>query len=97
MDFDDVGFNHWINKHLKQYWVQMSGEGVIGFRVGWSDSPLEAPIWEKPVWIDTDTESPYQLDVRTTGRVLSMRFECKEMLNFRWPSGSINMEAVGAR
>ena len=97
MDFDDAGFNHWINKHLKQYWVQMSGEGVIGFRVGWSDSPLEAPVWEKPVWIDTNTESPYQFDVRTTGRVLSMRFECKEMLNFRWPSGSINMEAVGAR
>jgi hypothetical protein len=97
IDFDDAGFNHWINKHVKQYWMQMSGDGVVGVRIGWSNSPLEAPVWEKPVWLDTEGESPYQFDIRTTGRVLSMRFELAEMFYFRWPSGTLNMEAVGAR
>ncbi|MEK9828486.1 MAG: hypothetical protein VXA88_09590 [Rhodospirillales bacterium] len=97
MDFDDLGMNHWINKHLKQYWLQMSGDGVLGVRAGWAESPLEAPEWEKPVWIDTDEDSPLRVDVRTTGRVLSLRFELAEMKYFRWPSGTLNMEAGGAR
>lgn len=97
IDFDDAGFNHWINKHMKQYWVQMSGEGVIGLRVGWSQSALDAPEWQKPVWIDTDSDAPYRFDLRTTGRVLSLRFELSEMIDFRWPSGSFNLDAVGAR
>jgi hypothetical protein len=97
MDFDDLGMSHWINKHLKQYWLQMSGDGVLGVRAGWAESPLEAPEWEKPVWIDTDEDSPLRVDVRTTGRVLSLRFELAEMKYFRWPSGTLNMEAGGAR
>jgi hypothetical protein len=97
MDFDDLGMNHWVNKHLKQYWLQMSGDGVLGVRAGWAESPLDAPEWEKPVWIDTDEDSPLRVDVRTTGRVLSLRFELAEVKYFRWPSGTLNMEAAGAR
>jgi hypothetical protein len=97
MDFDDVGVSHWVNKHMKQYWLQMSGEGTVGVRVGWSETPFDAPEWEKPVWIDTEEDSPLRVDVRTTGRVLSMRFELAEMLEFRWPSGTFNVEAVGVR
>lgn len=97
MDFDDAGISYWANKHLKQYWLQMSGEGLVGIRVGWSDSPLEAPIWEKPVWLDMSGDHPLQVDVRTTGRVLSLRFELADMGYFRWPAGSLNMETVGYR
>ena len=92
-----AGFHTWVNKHMKQYWLQMSGEGVLGIRVGWSETPLEAPEWEKPVWLNTETDHPLRVDVRTTGRVLSMRFELAEMVDFRWPSGTFNVEAVGAR
>jgi hypothetical protein len=97
MDFDDAGISHWVNKHLKQYWLQLSGDGVLGVRVGWAETPLEAPEWEKPVWLDTEVDSPLRVDVRTTGRVLSLRFELSEMTQFRWPSGTFNMESVGVR
>ena len=97
MDFDDAGLSHWANKHLKQYWLQMSGNGVLGVRAGWADSPLEAPVWEKPVWLNTEVDHPLRVDVRTTGRVLSMRFELAELTQFRWPSGSFNLEPVGVR
>jgi hypothetical protein len=97
MDFDDVGLSHWANKHLKQYWLQMSGDGVLGVRAGWAESPLEPPTWEKPVWLNTEFDHPLRVDVRTTGRVLSMRFELAELTEFRWPSGSFNVEGAGVR
>ena len=97
MDFDDQGINNWIMKHLKQYHLQITGDGEVMMRFGWSNSPMFPPIWEKPVTVDDNGDGSYQVDVRTTGRVLSMRVELKHMGEMRWSSGSFNIEPSGMR
>ena len=97
IDLDDAGINGWIIKHLKQYHMQLAGEGRVGIRTGWADSALAAPKWEKPVWLDELGDGSYQADMRTTGRYLSMRFEFKEMAEFRWANGYMDIEVSGRR
>ena len=97
IDLDDAGINGWIIKHLKQYHMQLAGEGRVGIRTGWADSALASPEWEKPVWLDELGDGSYQADMRTTGRYLSMRFEFKEMAEFRWSNGYMDIEVSGRR
>ena len=97
IDLDDAGLNGWIIKHLKQYHMQLAGEGRVGIRTGWADSALASPKWEKPVWLDELGDGSYQADMRTTGRYLSMRFEFKEMAEFRWANGYMDIEVSGRR
>lgn len=97
MDFDDQGINNWIMKHLKQYHLQITGDGEVMMRFGWSNSPMYSPTWERPVSVDDNGDGSYQVDVRTTGRVLSMRVELKRMGEMRLSSGSFNIEPSGMR
>jgi len=97
MDFDDVGINNWVMKHLKQYHLQITGDGEATIRFGWSQSPMGMPTWEKPQYVDDLGDGSYQVDVRTTGRVLSMRVELKKMGEMRWASGAFNIDATGQR
>ena len=97
MDFDDAGMNNWVIKHLKQYHLQVTGDGEAAIRFGWSQSPLGAPTWEKPILIDDQGDGSYQVDVRTTGRVLSMRVELRKMGQMRWSSSAFNVEPTGQR
>jgi len=97
IDLDDAGINGWVVKHLKQYHMQIAGEGTVGIRTGWAESALAAPSWEKPVWLDEMGDGSYQADMRTTGRYLSLRFEFKEMAEFRWANGYMDIEVSGRR
>lgn len=97
IDLDDAGINGWVIKHLKQYHMQLAGEGKVGIRTGWAQTALSAPEWEKPVWLDDNGDGSYQADMRTTGRYLSMRFEFKEMGQFRWANGYMDIEVSGRR
>ena len=97
IDLDDAGINGWTIKHLKQYHMQLAGEGTVGIRTGWADSALAAPAWEKPTWLDELGDGSYQADMRTTGRYLSLRFEFKEMAEFRWANGYMDVEVSGRR
>lgn len=97
MDFDDAGINNWVMKHLKQYHLQITGDGEATIRFGWSQSPMGMPTWEKPLYVDDLGDGSYQVDVRTTGRVLSMRVELKKMGEMRWASGAFNVDATGQR
>ena len=97
IDLDDAGINGWVIKHLKQYHMQLAGEGKVGIRTGWAESALAEPQWEKPTWLDENGDGSYQADMRTTGRYLSMRFEFKEMGQFRWANGYMDIEVSGRR
>jgi hypothetical protein len=97
IDLDDAGINGWVIKHLKQYHMQLAGEGKVGIRTGWAESALADPQWEKPTWLDENGDGSYQADMRTTGRYLSMRFEFKEMGQFRWANGYMDIEVSGRR
>lgn len=97
IDLDDAGMNGWVIKHLKQYHMQLAGEGKVGIRTGWADSALASPSWEKPTWLDENGDGSYQADMRTTGRYLSLRFEFKEMAEFRWANGYMDIEVSGRR
>ena len=97
IDLDDAGMNGWVIKHLKQYHMQIAGKGKLGIRTGWADSALADPVWEKPVWLDETGVGAYQADMRTTGRYLSLRFEFKEMGEFRWANGYMDIEVSGRR
>ena len=97
IDLDDAGINGWVVKHLKQYHMQVAGEGKLGIRTGWAESPLADPTWEKPVWLDEKGDGSYQADMRTSGRYLSLRFEFKEMSEFRWANGYMDIEVSGRR
>jgi hypothetical protein len=97
IDLDDAGINGWVVKHLKQYHMQVAGEGKLGIRTGWAESPLANPTWEKPVWLDEKGDGSYQADMRTSGRYLSLRFEFKEMSVFRWANGYMDIEVSGRR
>jgi hypothetical protein len=97
MDFDDAGINNWVMKHLKQYHLQITGDGEATIRFGWSQSPMGMPAWEKPIQIDDQGDGSYQVDVRTTGRVLSMRVELRKMGQMRWSSSAFNVEPTGQR
>ena len=97
IDLDDAGMNGWVVKHLKQYHMQIAGEGTVGIRTGWAESALAAPSWEKPTWLDDMGNGSYQADMRTTGRYLSLRFEFKEMAEFRWANGYMDIEVSGRR
>jgi hypothetical protein len=97
IDLDDAGINGWVIKHLKQYHMQIAGEGKVGIRTGWAESALAAPQWEKPTWLDDNGDGSYQADMRTTGRYLSLRFEFKEMNQFRWANGYMDVEVSGRR
>ena len=97
IDLDDAGINGWVIKHLKQYHMQLAGEGRVGIRTGWAESALASPEWEKPTWLDENGDGSYQADMRTTGRYLSLRFEFKEMGQFRWANGYMDIEVSGRR
>jgi hypothetical protein len=97
IDLDDAGINGWVIKHLRQYHMQIAGEGKVGIRTGWAESALAAPQWEKPTWLDDNGDGSYQADMRTTGRYLSLRFEFKEMGQFRWANGYMDVEVSGRR
>lgn len=97
IDLDDAGINGWVIKHLKQYHMQLAGEGKVGIRTGWAESALASPNWEKPTWLDENGEGSYQADMRTSGRYLSLRFEFKEMGYFRWANGYMDIEVSGRR
>ena len=97
IDLDDAGINGWVIKHLKQYHMQLAGEGKVGIRTGWAESALGSPNWEKPTWLDENGEGSYQADMRTSGRYLSLRFEFKEMGYFRWANGYMDIEVSGRR
>ena len=97
IDLDDAGINGWVIKHLKQYHMQLAGEGKVGIRTGWAESALADPQWEKPTWLDENGDGSYQADMRTTGRYLSLRFEFKEMGQFRWANGYMDIEVSGRR
>ena len=97
IDLDDAGINGWVIKHLKQYHMQLAGEGKVGIRTGWAESALADPQWEKPAWLDENGDGSYQADMRTTGRYLSLRFEFKEMGQFRWANGYMDIEVSGRR
>jgi len=97
IDLDDAGINGWVIKHLKQYHMQVAGEGKVGIRTGWAESALADPQWEKPTWLDDNGDGSYQADMRTTGRYLSLRFEFKEMGQFRWANGYMDVEVSGRR
>jgi hypothetical protein len=97
IDLDDAGINGWVIKHLKQYHMQIAGEGKVGIRTGWAESALADPQWEKPTWLDDNGDGSYQADMRTTGRYLSLRFEFKEMSQFRWANGYMDVEVSGRR
>ena len=97
IDLDDAGINGWVIKHLKQYHMQLAGEGKVGIRTGWAESALADPNWEKPTWLDETGDGSYQADMRTSGRYLSMRFEFKEMGYFRWANGYMDIEVSGRR
>lgn len=97
IDLDDAGINGWVIKHLKQYHMQIAGEGKVGIRTGWAESALASPEWEKPTWLDDEGDGSYQADMRTTGRYLSLRFEFKEMGQFRWANGYMDIEVSGRR
>lgn len=97
IDLDDAGINGWVIKHLKQYHMQLAGEGKVGIRTGWAESALAKPKWEKPTWLDENGDGSYQADMRTTGRYLSLRFEFKEMGQFRWANGYMDIEVSGRR
>ena len=97
IDLDDAGINGWVIKHLKQYHMQIAGEGKVGIRTGWAESALATPQWEKPTWLDDNGDGSYQADMRTTGRYLSLRFEFKQMGQFRWANGYMDIEVSGRR
>jgi len=97
IDLDDAGINGWVIKHLKQYHMQLAGKGKVGVRTGWADSALADPVWEKPTWLDENGPGSYQADMRTSGRYLSLRFEFKEMGQFRWANGYMDIEVSGRR
>ena len=97
IDLDDAGINGWVIKHLKQYHMQLAGEGKVGIRTGWAESALADPNWEKPTWLDETGDGSYQADMRTSGRYLSLRFEFKEMGYFRWANGYMDIEVSGRR
>ena len=97
IDLDDAGINGWVIKHLKQYHMQLAGEGKVGVRTGWAESALADPEWEKPTWLDEYGPGSYQADMRTSGRYLSLRFEFKEMGQFRWANGYMDIEVSGRR
>jgi hypothetical protein len=97
IDLDDAGINGWVIKHLKQYHMQLAGEGKVGVRTGWAESALANPVWEKPTWLDETGPGSYQADMRTSGRYLSLRFEFKEMGQFRWANGYMDIEVSGRR
>jgi hypothetical protein len=97
IDLDDAGINGWVIKHLRQYHMQLAGKGRVGIRTGWAESALATPQWEKPTWLDDNGDGSYQADMRTTGRYLSLRFEFKEMGQFRWASGYMDVEVSGRR
>jgi hypothetical protein len=97
MDFDDAGMNNWVMKHLKQYHLQVTGDGEATIRFGWAQSPMAYPTWEQPIQIDDQGDGSYQVDVRTTGRVLSMRVELRKMGQMRWSSSAFNVEPTGQR
>ena len=97
IDLDDAGINGWVIKHLKQYHMQLAGEGKVGVRTGWAESALADPVWEKPTWLDENGPGSYQADMRTSGRYLSLRFEFKEMGQFRWANGYMDIEVSGRR
>jgi hypothetical protein len=97
IDLDDAGINGWTIKHLRQYHMQIAGEGTLGIRTGWAESALAEPNWEKPVWLDEKGVGAYQADMRTSGRYLSLRFEFKQMGEFRWANGYMDIEVSGRR
>ena len=97
IDLDDQGISGWVIKHLRQYWMQVAGEGTVGIRTGWADTALADPVWEKPTWLDDQGDGSYQADMRTTGRFLSLRFEFKRMKEFRWANGYMDIEVTGRR
>ena len=97
IDLDDAGINGWVIKHLKQYHMQLAGEGTVGVRTGWADTALADPNWEMPTWLDDSGDGSYQADMRTSGRYLSLRFEFKNMKEFRWANGYMDIEVSGRR
>lgn len=90
LDEEIPQYNVSLRKSLKTMFPQFQGSGLVSIRIGVSDTPQENPNWQAAQTYNLDTD--YKLDMRATGRYLSLRIESLDdqdwkFENYMWRLG----------
>jgi len=84
-------------KHLRAIWPKITVKGgtEIDVYTGWQMGTDEPVSWEGPIRFNPDKQS--KVSVRTTGKLLAMRFETKADTNWSISGIELEYEMAGSR
>ena len=110
MDLDEMDptwtTNNW--KHLRQFYFHaktprpVAGElpNTFVFTTGWSASIMDAPSWNDQITVNlqqTEYDGVPKIDLRTTGRYLSMNISFDKTQEFEMTGGDMDLELAHGR